>query len=428
MAHQVECATRSMQSGSCSLVRKLLRTFRFSVESIRIWIDGLVHPEAARAPLCRLRHISFLKGCILSGAAALLAMPLHLALIGPMSVPLAAVFAFLLLHLPLALYVSHSGALERAVGVSSVALGVFVAGISALTGGLASIALPWLVVAPVQAALSGSSRIVAGTAGACVAALAAIAVFPVSEPVAAAASWYVLSGGAACVYAAFIVVQLSGETRSALFELGAAKARISVLSSASGEVTCDVHDDGSLTFVGGPIERLCGEHLHETGANWLFERLHVADRPGYLLQLSEVRNTRQPVVLEARLRTGSTAPGEVGHSEFIWAEIRMRFVDCWPAGEAAESQGRLILTLRDINRQKLREMALSEAKAKAESRGAGEDKGQQAGGSVLRSLPGTSAAAEVADAPVSSASENAAETPALSPVAPVAPGALAGVA
>ena len=88
----------------------------------------------------------------------------------------------------------------------------------------------------------------------------------------------------------------------------------------------------------------------------------------------------------------------------------------------------MILTLRDINQQKLREMALSEARAKAESRGAGEDKGQQAGGAELRSLPGTSAAAEVADAPVLSASGNAAETPALSPVAPVAPGALAGVA
>ena len=105
-------------------------------------VDQLVHPAAARDAAGLSRHRAFIGAHLACGALALAVLPMLLALHGPLSLTAILVFAWALTQLPLAMYVSRSGALARGQLGSAVTSAGFVAGLAALSGGLASPALP----------------------------------------------------------------------------------------------------------------------------------------------------------------------------------------------------------------------------------------------------------------------------------------------
>ena len=71
------------------------------------------------------------------------------------------VFAWLVLPILTAYYLSRTGRYESAHVLSSLALTGLVTAVAAETGGIASFAAIWLVVVPLEAALSASRRVVA---------------------------------------------------------------------------------------------------------------------------------------------------------------------------------------------------------------------------------------------------------------------------
>ena len=91
---------------------------------------------------------------------ALTALPIHLALSGVPSTLEILFYAWLATPILIACYLSRTGHYEARALMSSVALAALIAAIGMATGGITSFAAVWLVVVPLEAALSASRRVV----------------------------------------------------------------------------------------------------------------------------------------------------------------------------------------------------------------------------------------------------------------------------
>ncbi|MBD1545213.1 sensor histidine kinase [Roseibium aggregatum] len=314
-------------------------------------LDGFLHPSVADDPWQRPRHKAFLAGCFLSGTAALVVLPLHLALAGPTSPALTFLLAFMLGQWPLALYLLQSGNLERAYGFSSALFAAFLAGLCAITGGLSSFALVWFAVVPMEAALSGTRRIILAVCAACAGLLTLLAFlpeFPALNAVSDPASM-LLSALAACVYMTVLALRLALEQRRARGLIAAGEGRWRQLNDSTQEIACLCLADGTVKVLGGPLEDLLGLTQRQISGDWLFQRLLVSDRPQYLTALAEARAGTAPVHLDVRLRKGGNRPGEEGLAEYVRLGLQIRK----PASASAKAAAtpadtdNLILTLKE---------------------------------------------------------------------------------
>src|SRR5262249_6696949 len=111
--------------------------------------------------LTAARHRAFIAPRLLGGFAALAAFPLYLIARGVPSALEVLIFAWLLVPILTAYFLSRTGHYERAHALSSLALTGLVTVVAGLTGGIASFAAVWLVIVPFEAALSASRRVIA---------------------------------------------------------------------------------------------------------------------------------------------------------------------------------------------------------------------------------------------------------------------------
>ncbi len=314
-------------------------------------LDGILHPSVSDDPWQRPRHKAFLASCFLSGTAALVVLPLHLALAGPTSLGLTFLLAFMLGQWPLALYLIQSGNLERAYGFSSALFAAFLTGFCAFTGGLSSFALVWFAVVPMEAALSGTRRIILAVCAACAGFLTLLAFLPetpalkdVSDPGA-----MLISALAACIYMTVLALRLAFEQRRARGMVAAGEGRWRQLNDSTQEIACLCLADGTVKVLGGPLEGLLGLTPRQLSGDWLFQRLLVSDRPHYLTALAEARGGTAPAHLEVRLRKGGNRPGEEGLAEYVRMDLQVRR----PASSTARDAGtqtdteNLILILKE---------------------------------------------------------------------------------
>ena len=314
-------------------------------------LDGFLHPSVSDDPWQGPRHKAFLASCFLSGTAALVVLPLHLALAGPTSLGLTFLLAFMLGQWPLALYLIQSGNLERAYGLSSALFAAFLTGLCAITGGLSSFALVWFAVVPMEAALSGTRRIILAVCAACAGFLTLLAFLPeipafsgVFDPGA-----MLLSALAACIYMTVLALRLAFEQRRARAMIAAGEGRWRQLNDSTQEIACLCLSDGTVKVLGGPLEDLLGMTQRQISGDWLFQRLLVSDRPQYLTALAEARAGTAPVHLDVRLRKGSNRPGEDGLAEYVRMDLQIRKPASATANDIAtqpETEN-LVLTLKE---------------------------------------------------------------------------------
>lgn len=128
---------------------------------IRDCLDALLHPSARYDALTRARHRAFMAPRLLGSLVALAAFPIYLALRGAPSAIEVAAFAWLIAPILLSWFLSRTGRYEGAHILSSLALAGLVMMVAMTTGGIESFAAVWLVVIPLEAALSASRRVVA---------------------------------------------------------------------------------------------------------------------------------------------------------------------------------------------------------------------------------------------------------------------------
>src|SRR4051812_5200566 len=126
------------------------------LKPIRDYVDTLVHPSARRDALTAARHRAFIAPRLLGSIAALAALPIYIALRGAPGPLEVLVFAWLVLPMLTAYYLSRTGRYESAHVLSSLALTGLVTAVAAETGGVGSLPPVWVVVGPLGGALSGS--------------------------------------------------------------------------------------------------------------------------------------------------------------------------------------------------------------------------------------------------------------------------------
>lgn len=313
---------------------------------VGLWVarvDGMIHPEAAFDPFLAPLHRSFLISSFVSGAVALIVMPLHLALAGPPHAAVLLVLAWMVSQWPLALYLSRSGALNKAIGLSSMLFACLVTAVCLLTGGLSSFALPWLLVPVIETAFATNRKTPVLATGLCAALLGLLALAPppgfqLAVPDGNVPLYTVLG---ALLYGGILCFRLSLDRVWAQGAVGRSQAQFERIAQGSTDVVCDLADDGSVRVLGGAVGSLLGGLPYGDGEDWVFPRLHVADRPLYLTRVSDARRSGETQVFTVRFRVGASQPGEEGLPEYRSLQLTVQR----PVSVAAGADAKLILTL-----------------------------------------------------------------------------------
>ncbi|SDP20577.1 ATP-binding protein [Afipia sp. GAS231] len=333
---------------------------------IRDCLDALLHPSARYDALTRARHRAFMAPRLLGSLVALAAFPIYLAMRGAPSALEVAAFAWLIAPILLSWFLSRTGRYEGAHILSSLALAGLVMMVAMTTGGIESFAAVWLVVVPLEAALSASRRVVAFAstlALSCAALLIALGHFdllPAAEPNAALRGVLMAAGVAsATLYAAGLAFGAESLARTSVSLLYVEEDRYRLLARNMSDVISRHSRNGAVQFISPAAEAMLGTQASRLTGHGLFDRVHVADRPAYLTALSDAARGGEARSVEFRLRRDAVR-GQNISADFIWVEMR-----CRPF-EQATAEAEVVAVMRDVTDRKVQELALELARTAAE--------------------------------------------------------------
>ncbi|WGS18332.1 MULTISPECIES: PAS domain-containing sensor histidine kinase [unclassified Bradyrhizobium] len=336
------------------------------VSLIRDCLDALLHPSAQYDALTRARHRAFMAPRLLGSLAALASFPAFLAMRGAPTAIEVAAFAWLIAPILLSWFLSRTGRYEGAHVLSSLALAGLVMMIAATTGGITSFAAVWLIVIPIEAALSASRRVVAfafALAMTCAALLSALGYYHVLPAADAAIAASSMLGGfgvvSAIFYAAGLAFGAESLARTTVSLLYVEEERYRLLAHNISDVLSRHSRNGAVRFISPAAEIMLGVQAPRLLGHGLFDRVHVADRPAYLTALSDAARGGEPRSVEFRLRRDA-ARGQAVAADFIWVEMRCRPLD-QTSGEAE-----VVAVIRDVTDRKVQEQALELARNAAE--------------------------------------------------------------
>jgi cell cycle sensor histidine kinase DivJ len=341
------------------------------LKPVRDYIDTLVHPSAHGDALTTARHRAFIGPRLIGSAAALASLPIYLAMRGVPSALEVVVFIWLIAPICTAYFLSRTGRYESAHVLWALALTGLVAMVAAKTGGISSFAAIWLVIVPLEAALSASRRVVA-TASTLALAVAGLLMFcsandllPVpATPEQGHGALAALGIISASLYATGLALGAESLARTSVWLLYAEEDRYRLLARNMTDVITRHGRNGSVIFASPAAELLFGVPITELVGHGLFDRVHVADRPAYLTALADARDESQSV--EFRVRRARAEPGQNGAGRFIWVEMRCRPLDR-TLGEALRAGEReVVAVMRDVSGRKAQEQALEDARLEAE--------------------------------------------------------------
>lgn len=333
-------------------------------------LDALLHPSARYDALTRTRHRTFMAPRLLVSLAALAAFPIYLAIRGAPTALEVAAFAWLVVPILLSYFLSRTGRYETAHMLSSIALAGLVMMIAIPTGGIGSFATVWLVVIPLEAALSASRRVVAFAsmlAAACLLALMAMSYLDVPPPdagVAAHGGFMMFGVASALIYAAGVAFGSETLMRTSASLLNVEEDRYRLLARHMCDVISRHRRNGAVQFISPAAEALLGVPVSELQGHGLFDRVHVADRPAYLTALAAAALGKGAQSVEFRLRRDAASDAEFeGHpsGNFIWVEMR-----CQPLEPSSPAEPEVVAVMRDVTDRKQQEHALDLARTAAE--------------------------------------------------------------
>ena len=340
---------------------------------IRDCLDTLLHSSAQYDALTRARHRAFMAPRLLGSLAAFAAFPAYLAMRGAPTALEVAAFAWLIAPILLSWFLSRTGRYEGAHVLSSLALAGLVMTVAMTTGGIESFAAIWLVVVPLEAALSASRRVVAlasALALTCAAMLIAFGYFgmlPTPELNAASRSIFMAFGVAsATLYAAGLAFGAESLARTSVALLYVEENRYRLLARNMSDVISRHHRNGAVQFISPAAETMLGAPVSRLLGHGLFDRVHVVDRPAYLTALSDAARGGEARSVEFRLKRDAPRGSERGSLvDFIWIEMR-----CRPLEQASETTAMLdaevVAVMRDVTDRKIQEQALDLARTAAE--------------------------------------------------------------
>jgi cell cycle sensor histidine kinase DivJ len=339
--------------------------------SIRRFLDALLHPSVHHDAIAAARHRIFIGLRLFGSFTVLASFPLYVALRGVPSVIEVFALSWLIAPIAIAYFLSRTGRYERAHALSALALAAIVTAVSICTGGIASFAAVWLVVVPLEAALSTSRKVVGfaiavalGCAGLLIA-LGALGLLPASAIAPHLAMTFagvgIVGVCAYCALLAFLMETLGQTTRGLL---NAEEERYRLLARNMSDVIARHRRNGAIEFISPAADALFETLPGELTGHGLFDRVHVADRPAYLTALAEVARGAAERDVEFRVKRGQVVAGRPDPG-FVWIEMRCRPFARREDG-APHSDTEVVTVLRDITDRKTQEHALAAAHAEAE--------------------------------------------------------------
>ena len=331
------------------------------------YVDALVHPSAQHNALIKVRHRAFIAPRLLGGLAALASFPAYIAIRGVPSALELGAFGWLAAPILIAYFLSRTGRYESAHVMSSLSLTSLVAVVAWSTGGIGSFAATWLVVVPLEAALSASRRVVALAAAFALAAaglllsLSALGLQPTDAMIVnqhgALAALSIIS---AALYATGLALGAEQLARTGAGLLNAEEERYRLLARNMTDVITRHGRNGAVLFASPASEPLFGVRTSELAGHGLFDRVHVVDRPAYLIALADSAALGEDRSVEFRIRRNSDTAPHGGH--FAWIEMR-----CHPLDPVAGNKERqVVAVLRDVTDRKVHERALEIARKESE--------------------------------------------------------------
>ncbi len=340
------------------------------IAPIRDYVDGLVHVSAKHDPLAAARHRAFIAPRLIGSFVALAAFPVYLSVRGVPGLLEIIVFAWLVAPILISYFLSRTGQYESAHVLSSLALTGLVTIVAFKTGGISSFSAIWLVVVPLEAALSASRRVVAlaSTFALCAAGfLLLISKLGLAPPPAAVdvehGALAALGIISASLYATGLALGAESLARMSHWLLYAEEDRYRLLARNMTDVITRHGRNGSVLFVSPAAEAVFGTRMRELLGHGLFDRVHVADRPAYLTALGdsaalgEARSVEFRVRHESAHRTGD---------QFVWVEMRCRPLDHAVGQGTLPNTTEVVSVMRDITERKGQEQALEDARSEAE--------------------------------------------------------------
>jgi two-component system, cell cycle sensor histidine kinase DivJ len=333
------------------------------------YVDALVHPSAQQDALTAARHRAFIAPRLLGSFAALASFPVYIALRGVPSALELGVFGWLVAPIVIAYFLSRTGRYEAAHVMSSFSLTGLVAVVAWCTGGISSFAAIWLVVVPLEAALSASRRVVALAASFALAAaglllsLNALGLQPPASTLAsehgALAAIAIIS---AALYATGLALGAEQLTRTSAGLLNAEEERYRLLARNMTDVITRHGKNGAVLFASPAAEPLFGVRVGELAGHGLFDRVHVTDRPAYLTALADAASLGEDRSVEFRIRRNNDG---VRGGHFAWIEMRCRPLAA-VADDANSPEREVVAVLRDVTERKVQERALEIARKESE--------------------------------------------------------------
>jgi cell cycle sensor histidine kinase DivJ len=343
------------------------------LSTIRDCLDALLHPSAQHDVLARARHRAFIAPRLLGSLTAFAAFPVYLAMHGAPTALGVAAFAWLIAPILLSWFLSRTGRYEEACLLSSVAFAGLIMMLASSTGGVGSFAAIWLVVVPVEAALSASRRVVAfasAIALTCVALLIVLGHFgllPAGHVAPDTRAILTAFGvAAATLYAAGLAFGAELLERTSASLLYVEEDRYRLLAHNMSDVISRHHRNGAVRFISPAAEALLGAPASRLLGYGLFDRVHVADRPAYLTALSDAARGGEAQSVEFRLKRDVTRGRDLGQANqvnFIWVEMRCRPLE---TVFSKTSEAEVVAVMRDVTDRKNQEQALDLARSAAE--------------------------------------------------------------
>ncbi len=224
--------------------------------------DGVLGVEPASAVE---RRRTFVSANLMAGAVGIVLWPLHWALLGPVDVASGLAIFFLWAPFFLGLWVHNGGDLAKAEAVSALCLAAFVTFAALYTGGLASAALPWLLIVPIEAAVSARrSAVTAGALAAgggffAIATATMVGWLPASRVDPSVAGFLY----AASLFAALVVgtLALRAFQRRHAHEMERARALAAwhrALTESAGDLITRHAADGTVLYASSAVEDMLG--------------------------------------------------------------------------------------------------------------------------------------------------------------------------
>jgi two-component system, cell cycle sensor histidine kinase DivJ len=328
------------------------------------YLDALVHPSARRDALVAARHRAFIAPRLIVGLSALAFLPIFLALGGLTTIPELVLVSWAIVPIATACYLSRTGRYESAHLISAMALAAVATTVAACSGGVGSVAAVWLVLIPLEAAVSGSRRVVLISAALASAVAALLLVIAPVDALAELATLAWLAIGSALLYGTAVALGAERVARADARLRAAEEERRRLLTGNMSDVITRHGADGRVLSASANAQEVLGMAAGDLVGLGLLDRIVMSDRAAFRDAIADTAANGVERSVEFRIHRSKL--GDDGC--FPWIAMHCKSL---PEGAAA---GAVIAVLRDVSMRKTQQQELVDARAEAERSNAGKSR------------------------------------------------------